>query len=68
MSTLDTLQFRVGALVPKELLDLLNDIYPNRCPDLGTPMDKVWFDSGASSVVAFLNQCHELATKAALEN
>lgn len=53
----------VGVQVTPELLASLKDLFPDRCPTLGTPLESVWFEAGQANVVAFLQMAFEEATK-----
>lgn len=32
----------------------LSERFPQKCPLLGTPMERIWYEAGQASVVAFL--------------
>jgi hypothetical protein len=46
-------------LVSQELLDHLNEMFPERCPDLSDPLDKIRFESGSRQVVRYLAKLKE---------
>jgi len=41
-------------IIPSNLLDALDKLYPNRHPDLSCPEREVWFKAGQRSVIDFL--------------
>ena len=45
--------------IPKPLLDWLNTIYPERCPDLRQPEREVWAAVGARGVVRVLQGIYD---------
>jgi len=45
--------------ITPELIEWLVSIFPDRCPEPGTPQDVVWVASGAAKVVRFLRQTME---------
>ena len=49
-------------LIPLPLLKALEDLYPNRCPDLNTPDREIWFKAGQAAVVQFLKTQYERQT------
>lgn len=53
----------VGSHVTPELLALLKELFPDRCPTLGTPLESVWHEAGQASVVAFLQVAYEESTQ-----
>lgn len=42
--------------IPKELLDFLNERFPERTPGLNDTVDQIRFESGQREVVRFLNK------------
>ena len=38
----------------EELIDILDQIYPEQCPDLSLSEKEIWFKSGQRSVVRWL--------------
>ena len=50
-------------LISKELLDILKERFPNRCPDLEDNDRKIWYKVGQRSVVDFLIKQFELQNK-----
>lgn len=43
--------------LPLLSVDLINDLdklYPHRCPKMGTPSERIWFDSGKRELIDFL--------------
>jgi len=45
--------------VPLELLEWLEETYPDRCPDETTPERRVWINAGAAKVVRKLRAMYE---------
>lgn len=45
--------------IPKELIDFLNQIIPERCPDVTTMERNIWFYSGQRSLVRNLTAAFE---------
>ncbi len=45
--------------IPDDLMMALDRLFPERCPDLEWPMDKVRFKAGERSVIRFLLRKHE---------
>jgi len=41
-------------IIPSNLLDALDKLYPDRYPDLSCPEREVWFKAGQRSVIDFL--------------
>jgi hypothetical protein len=41
-------------LIPSNLLDALDKLYPHRCPELTLDEKEVWFKAGQRSVIDFL--------------
>lgn len=41
-------------LLTADLIKMLNERFPDRCPNIKTPDRQVWFDAGARSVVNLL--------------
>lgn len=68
VSIKQSLKSHIGFLVTEELLELLDNIFPEACPPLGTPMDEVWFRSGERNVVNVLRARYEEAQQYNLEN
>jgi len=54
--------------VPKELLDYLIAVYPDRCPSPEMSDREVWMAAGRASVVRKLRQIHETQFTRALES
>jgi hypothetical protein len=44
--------------VPRDLLEALEERFPDRCPDLDLPDKKVWSRVGNVEVVRFLREMH----------
>lgn len=52
-------QERLQSLLTDELIDLLDELYPNRCPDLSLPDREVWARSGERRLVDTLKAINE---------
>lgn len=48
--------------VSKSLVERLNVLYPNRCPEITDPDRLIWIKSGQRSVIEFLRSRHEEQT------
>ena len=44
----------VVPIIPKDIINFLDNLFPTRCPDLDMPERKIWFKAGQRSVVEFL--------------
>lgn len=53
--------------ISDELLAYLTRMFPDRCPQPGTPTDKVWFQAGQASVVTHLRIARERSVDHQLE-
>ncbi len=53
--------------ISDELLAYLTRMFPDRCPQPGTPTDKVWFLAGQASVVTHLRHARERGVDQQLE-
>lgn len=42
--------------ISKDLYDSLTTTFPDKCPDIGTSQDKLWFDAGCAHVVSVLQE------------
>ena len=40
--------------IAKELVAEMAERFPQKCPILGTPVERIWFDAGQAAVVDFL--------------
>lgn len=40
--------------ITRELMDEMNERFPERSPVLGQEIERIWFEAGARSVVRFL--------------
>jgi len=49
-----TLMERPFPPVSKDLIEAMNPLYPEKCPDPEDSMQQVWYKSGQRSVVNFL--------------
>jgi hypothetical protein len=49
--------------VSKPLLDRLNELFPEKCPDLDWEDREIWFRVGQRSVVAMLSAEYERQTR-----
>lgn len=45
-------------IIDENLIKFLEEIYPDRCPDIDLPDREVWFRAGAVSVVRMLKHHH----------
>ena len=45
--------------VPKDLLEALEERFPDRLPDLSTPERDVWAQIGGIAVIRFLREMHQ---------
>ena len=45
--------------IPKELLDVLNDLFPEQTPDLSMETKEIYYKIGQRSVIRFLNKKFE---------
>lgn len=45
--------------VSLELVEWLEETFPDRCPSVGTQIEQVWADAGAARVVRKLRQLHD---------
>ena len=45
--------------IPKELVDKLDEIVPNRHPDLSWNERRIWYEAGKRSLVDFLQMQYE---------
>lgn len=52
--------------VSSALLEYLQHLFPDRCPDLDVPDRKVWWNAGASAVVKHLERIHREQAASAL--
>ena len=43
--------------IPVELVKELDNIYPEKCPELDTPDREIWHYSGMRQVVKYLRYC-----------
>lgn len=59
MNKLSTLQAAPFPLVPEELLDALDAIFPERCPDPAMDDRRIWMEVGKREVVRYLRAIHE---------
>jgi hypothetical protein len=55
-------------LVPKDLLDALNEIVPEQHPSLSDSKRKVWWNAGKRSLVNFLIDKYDLQNQNILNN
>jgi len=53
--------------VTKSLVERLETLYPDRCPEMTDPERLVWIKSGQRSVVTFLRSRYEEQQKTLLE-
>jgi hypothetical protein len=49
-------------LASQALIDYLDGIFPDECPELGETDQKIWFDAGAAQVVRKLKADLKAAT------
>lgn len=54
--------------IPKELLDVLNDLFPEQTPDLSMETKEIYYKIGQRSVIRFLNKKFEEQNINILEN
>lgn len=45
--------------ISDDLLEYLQRVFPDKCPDLTATDRKVWYDAGAVSVVRHIAKLHE---------
>lgn len=55
-------------VVDEALLDYLERMFPDRCPNLEDDENTVWFKAGAASVARHLRAVHEQQNENILEN
>lgn len=53
--------------ITPDLLECLEYLFPDKCPEPGTPLDKIMFMSGQASVVRMFRELHEEASQNILE-
>lgn len=46
--------YKTFPTIPKEILEAIEERFPNQCPPLGTPVDQIYVKQGQVSVVSFL--------------
>jgi hypothetical protein len=46
-----------------DLIDWLDELFPNKCPDVGMSDREVWIMAGAAQVVSKLRYQHDILTK-----
>ena len=54
MESPDTLKRIIGTQLTDEVLDALDQLYPERTPELGDSVDQIRYASGQRSVIRFL--------------
>jgi hypothetical protein len=54
-------QEKIGALVDDRLLALLETVFPLTHPVPGTQLDKVFYEAGQQSLIAYLRECQSQA-------
>lgn len=55
-------------VIDEALLDYLERMFPDRCPNLEDDENTVWFKAGAASVARHLRAVHEQQNENILEN
>jgi hypothetical protein len=45
--------------ISKEIVEYLERVFRDRCPELGTSPEQVWYEAGAVSVVRHLRKVYE---------
>ena len=55
-------------VIDQALLDYLERMFPDRCPDINNDMSVVWFKAGAASVARHLRAVYEQQNENILEN
>lgn len=56
-----------GLYVPKELLEHLEKVFPDKCPKLSMSDREVWIAVGAATVVRSLRSMYQKQAKQAME-
>lgn len=54
--------------IPKDLLDALDVLFPEKTPDINTEYKEICFRSGQRSVVRFLHDKHNQQSETILED
>ena len=54
--------------IPKELLNVLNDLFPEQTPDLSMETKEIYYKIGQRSVIRFLNKKFEEQNINIMEN
>ena len=49
--------------IPKQLLEYLDRLYPDSCPDLSLADREVWYKAGQRSVIGFLFRVYSEQTE-----
>lgn len=44
-------------LITRDLIEYLEALYPDKCPDVMTPERDIWMDAGSARVVRHLKAC-----------
>jgi len=55
-------------VIDEPLLDYLERMFPDRCPNIESDTKEVWFKAGAASVCRHLRAVHEQQNENVLEN
>jgi len=58
MESPDKLKRIIASKIDDEMLDALDELFPEKSPELTDSIDKVRYDSGQRSVIRFLRGLH----------